>query len=83
MADELEREKQRLQVAKWDENERKLRDELKLDLPPRSLSADAVANIDRFARWRRKKASENVPASHIRWLASLLNIMRSAFRRSK
>ena len=35
--------------------------ELKLDLPPRSLSADTIAHIDRFARWAKERGVRKCP----------------------
>jgi hypothetical protein len=61
LADELARAQEKAQIAKWDENEGKIRSELKLDLPPRSLSADTIAHIRTFESWAKAKGVRKCP----------------------
>jgi hypothetical protein len=61
LADELERAKLAAQVSRWDENEGKIRGELKLDLPPRSLSSVTIARIDTFTNWAKTKGVRKCP----------------------
>ena len=61
LSDELERARVRAQVAKWDENEKNLGRELKLDLPARRLSDVALAHIDTFGRWAKTKGVRKCP----------------------
>lgn len=62
LVDELERARQREQIKRWDEGERRLRDQLKLDVPKRELSADELECWSRFSAWSERKSVRSLPA---------------------
>jgi hypothetical protein len=61
LSQQLEAARQREQIAAWDRAEAAVRSELKLDLPPRSLSADTLAHIRTFENWAKAKGVRKCP----------------------
>ncbi len=62
LADDLQRIKQREQVAKWDEGERRIAAELPLKLPQSPFTPDVAERWDRFLKWAALKSVRSLPA---------------------
>jgi hypothetical protein len=62
LADEIAKAKQREQIARWDEGERRLSEQLKLDVPKTPLSADVHSRLDLWSAWCAEKSVRKCPA---------------------
>ena len=61
LADELQKAKQREQIAKWDDGERRLSEGF-ADIPRQQLSADFAARFHIFSEWAVAKQVRKCPA---------------------
>ena len=61
LSDELQQARVRDQIARWDANEKRLAEQLGLDVPKTILSTDTVARLDFFAKWAAAKGVRKCP----------------------
>ena len=62
LADAIEQAKIRERVARWDANEQRLLQELKLDVPRPALAKDVLERLDIFGKWAASKSVRKCPA---------------------
>jgi hypothetical protein len=77
LVDELQKAKQREQIAKWDAGERRLAEQLKLDVPKTALSTDVHTRLDLWRAWCAEKSVRHCPAKPAvvaAWIVSQTNM---------
>jgi hypothetical protein len=62
LADEIEKAKQREQIAAWDRGEAELRNGLGLDIPKSQLSTDLLARMALFSEFCAERSCRKLPA---------------------
>jgi hypothetical protein len=62
LADQLQAARQREQIQRWDNNERALLQELKLDVPRSALAKDVLERLDIFGKWAASKSVRKCPS---------------------
>ena len=77
LTDELAKAKRAAEIRAWDEGERRLAEQLKLDVPKTALPADVHARLDLWGAWCAEKSVRKCPAKPATvaaWIVSQTNM---------